>query len=172
MAKAGSPNLSRSEVMDRALTLAEFLRHEFSFRDSFEALFDSTIGAFVQEGLLARSGDNFVAESKDGLLREALILRSLLESYLVAARAARDLVRGPSKSKDLEKRALGMGEKMYLTNEIHFPEALLRPVIAQAFETFVSLGYFVRTEGKLGLSPSFATADTATLLEKRIASLL
>jgi glycerol-3-phosphate O-acyltransferase len=100
------------------------------------------------------------------------VVRNFVESYRIAARAARILTRGAMLEKDLVARALRVGEQMFLGGEIERSEAVCQPSIENALHTFVEQGYLRRSEGKLALAESFAGDEAAGTIEARIAGYL
>jgi glycerol-3-phosphate O-acyltransferase len=94
-----------------------------------------------------------------------------LEGYRVAARSLSALLRGPLTAKDLTKRAITTGERMFLAAEITRREAVSKPLFDNAFSSFVDQGYLTRTDGKLALAASYATAETLRTIEARIVEL-
>jgi hypothetical protein len=74
--------------------------------------------------------------------------------------------------KDLVKKTLTVGERMFLAGEIQRREAVSRPVLENAFNAFVDQGYLSRTDGKLSLPASYATAGAVRTIESRIAGLI
>jgi len=75
-------------------------------------------------------------------------------------------------TKDLTKRAIGVGERMFLAGEIERREAVSRSVIENAYSAFVDQGYVGRTDGKLTLPESYASPATVRTIEARIAGFL
>jgi glycerol-3-phosphate acyltransferase-like protein len=73
-------------------------------------------------------------------------------------------------SKELVKRAMTLGERMFLAGEIARREAVSRPLLENAYSSFVDLGYLGRTEGKLALNESYATPSAVATVESRIVS--
>ena len=61
---------------------------------------------------------------------------------------------------------------MFLAGEIERREAVSSPVIENAYAAFVDQGYVGRTDGKLTLAESYATAATLRTIEGRIAGFL
>ena len=92
--------------------------------------------------------------------------------FPIKARALGALIKGPLSAKDLGKRAITAGERMFLAGELQSREAISRPVIDNAFLAFVDQGYLGREDGKLGLPDSYASADAVRTIESRIASYL
>jgi glycerol-3-phosphate O-acyltransferase len=131
----------------------------------------------VESGELARDGDRLgFGPGRDGwdgrawITFHASVVRNFVESYRIAARALRVLVRGPLPQKDLAARALRIGERMFLAGEIERSEAVSRPVLENAFAAFLDEGYLARAEGKLSLTESFLSDESAQAIEGRIAA--
>ena len=84
----------------------------------------------------------------------------------------RSALKGPLAPKDLAKRAMTVGERMFLAGELDGREAVSRPVVENAFLAFVDQGYLARNDGKYVLPESYATAEAVKTIEARIASYL
>ena len=78
--------------------------------------------------------------------------RTSIEGYRVAARGLAALLRGPVAGKDLVKRTITLGERMFLAGEIARREAVSRPLLENAYASFVDQGYLARADGKLALT--------------------
>jgi glycerol-3-phosphate O-acyltransferase len=61
---------------------------------------------------------------------------------------------------------------MFLSGEIEKREAVSRPVLENAFSSFVDQGYLARNEGKLSLTESYVTAEAARTIEAKISAFL
>jgi glycerol-3-phosphate O-acyltransferase len=96
---------------------------------------------------------------------------NVLEGYRVAARGLTPLLRGPVASKDLHAKAITTGEKMFLAGEITRREAVSRPLIENAYASFVDQGYLGRQKTSLELNESYLTARAVATIESRIASM-
>ena len=57
---------------------------------------------------------------------------------------------------------------MFLAGEIARREAVSRPLIENAYASFVDQGYVARADGKLALNESYATASVVATIESRI----
>ncbi|HOT12910.1 MAG TPA: hypothetical protein PK710_24225, partial [Polyangiaceae bacterium] len=74
---------------------------------------------------------------------------------------------------DLIRRALAIGDKMFLSGEIERREALSSRIIENAFLSFVDQGYIEQTEAnKLALVSSFADPAAVRTIENRIMATL
>jgi len=111
-------------------------------------------------------------EGRERLNLYARMLRNFVEGYRAAARGLSALLNGPLAPKDLAKRAMTAGERMFLAGELEHREAVNRPVIENAFLAFVDQGYLARADGKYVQLESYATADAVKTIEARIASFL
>lgn len=169
-------------LRERVQALSRLFKFEFMFRAdaSFEALFHQTLAEMQARGELVRDeADGLsLAAGHDGWSGEAWVrfyaevVTPYLAGYVVAARAIQSLLRGSLAQKDLVKKALAMGTRMFLEGEIQHPEGVSRPILENALEALRDQGYLVLENGKLSLSPSFASADTAKAVEARIAGWL
>src|SRR5690606_21073645 len=99
---------------------------------------------------------------------------SFLEGYRVAARTLGTLSKAKAgvTAKDLSKRSLATGKRMFLAGEVVRREALQRPVFDNAIASFLDQGVLASREGKLVLAESFGTIEAVKAVERRIASYL
>ncbi|MFI5308157.1 MAG: hypothetical protein ACHQ53_12430, partial [Polyangiales bacterium] len=101
----------------------------------------------------------------------AAIVRNFLESYRIAARGLSALLRGPLSEKELLKRMLVLGDRMFLSSEIELREAVSKPLFANALTAFREDGYLRLRDGKYSLTESFATQEAVSAIEGRITGL-
>jgi glycerol-3-phosphate O-acyltransferase len=181
----GEPPKPPSEMHDRALlseraqALSRLFKYEFQFRAdaSFDTIFAETLDAMAADGEIERDDAGNVrlattGEGRERAVLQARVVRNFVEGYRVAARSLSALLKGPLTPKDLAKRAMTTGEKMFLAGEIEFREAISRPVVENAFLAFVDQGYLGRLDGKYVLPESYATPETVRTIESRISSYL
>ena len=99
----------------------------------------------------------------------ATALLNFVEGYRVAARALTLLIKGPLTDKDLTRRALGLGNRMFLAGDIQMREAVSKPILQNAFLVYREEGYLEQVaDNKLALSPSFASLEAAGTIEGRL----
>ena len=115
-----------------------------------------------------------VPKGEDGRAQVNLYARlidNFVDGYRVAARGLGALLKGPLVLKDVVKRAIPTGERMFLAGEIARREAVNAPLLENAYASFVDQGYLSRTTGKLALTESYATASAVATIEARIAAM-
>ena len=105
------------------------------------------------------------------LAAEADLLLPYLLAYWAAARGLSLLVRGPMARRVLVRRAMAVGERMYLSGEITRKESLARPTIESALRAFEDQGYLRDDGGKLSLVPPFDTTETVGVIESKLREL-
>jgi glycerol-3-phosphate O-acyltransferase len=178
-AKNGDASIASAVLAERVQALSRLFKYEFQFRAdaTFETIFTETLGAMVSDGEIALDDSGNVSLAAPGEGRErvtlnARMVRNFVEGYRVAARGLVALLKGPLAPKDLAKRSIAAGERMFLAGELECREAVNRPVIENAFLAFVDQGYLGRNEGKYLLPESYATAGAVGTIEARIASYL
>jgi glycerol-3-phosphate O-acyltransferase len=190
LAPPGTPT-ETEPLRERVRALSRLFKYEFQFRADapFEQIFDETIAAMVASGELARRGDGESARSADrsapgaidiansedaraNVVLYAQVVRNFVEGYRIAARALAPLLKGPLLQKDLVKRALVVGERMFLAGEIERREAVSRPLFENAHGAFVDQGYLTRDDGKLRLADSYDSQAAMRTIEPRIAGFL
>jgi glycerol-3-phosphate O-acyltransferase len=170
-------SMAIASLKERVQALSRLFKYEFQFRADapFDQIFDEVIAEMTKDGELVRLGDSILLGGREARARVELyagVLEAFVEGYRVAARGLGALVRGPMAPKDLVKRALTAGQRMFLAGEIQRREAVSRPVFENAFNAFVDQGYLSRTDGKLALAESWATADAVKTIEGRVAGFL
>ena len=170
--------IGSAAIRTRVFDLVRLLRHEFTYRADapFASIFDELVADMAARGEIVVAHESVSPprsdEGRSDLAFYAATVQPLLESYRVAARSLRSLVRGPAGDKELAQRALRHGERMFLHGEIHCAEAVSRPPILNAFAAFVDQGYLGRRERMLALTESFASAEAVPSVEARVAALL
>jgi glycerol-3-phosphate O-acyltransferase len=161
---------------DRVQSLSRTFKYEFQFRADapFSQIFRETLETMEADGEISRTDDGVSITPTETGARVRLyarVVRNFLEGYRVAARSLSALLRGPLTPKDLAKRAITTGERMFLAAEITRREAVSKPLFDNAFSSFVDQGYLTRTEGKLALASSYASAETLRTIEARVVEL-
>jgi glycerol-3-phosphate O-acyltransferase len=164
---------------ERVLALSRLFKYEFQFRAdaTFETIFAETLAAMEKDDQVVRDDAGNVrlappGEGRERALLHAAMVRSFVEGYRAAARALASLLRGPLAAKDLTKRAMTVGERMFLAGEIACREAVSQPIVENALLAFADQGYLARAQGKYVLPESYASPDAVRTIEARIASYL
>jgi glycerol-3-phosphate O-acyltransferase len=176
------PPLAFASVRDRVLALSRLFKYEFTFRADapFEQIFEEEVTAMEADGELSRGqeandgGPALAPRGDDGREQVELYARSIenfVEGYRVAARGLSGLLRGPLGLKDIVRRAMTAGERMFLAGEIARREAVSNPMLENAYSSFIDQGYVSRSDGKLALTPSYASASAVATIEARIAAM-
>jgi glycerol-3-phosphate O-acyltransferase len=163
------------EALDiRVQGLSRMFKFEFVYRTErpFDALFESTLSALLADGHVIRRGSEIAALDIGALKAYAMLLRNFLEGYRIAARALSALHRGALEPKELIRKALSVGEKMYVAREVERREAISSSIFENAFLAFVDQGFLIKREGKLELTESFATPKASAAIEQRFVSFL
>jgi len=174
------PPLPSLTLRERVLALSRLFKYEFTFRAdaSFERIFEEEVAAMEAEGELARVVLK-PSEGADGLIPKgdrgrrqidlyARLLENFVEGYRVAARGLAALLRGPLATKDLVNRAITAGERMFLAGDIARREAVSRPLLENAYTSFVDQGYVARKGQDVELNASYRTASAVATIESRI----
>jgi glycerol-3-phosphate O-acyltransferase len=175
------PPVPLASVRERVRDLSRLFKHEFRFRAdaSFDRIFAETVASMTDAGQLAREGESLVAgPGSEGLhgafwLRTyASIIQNFLESYRIAARALTVLAAGPLPQKELVRRALATGSRMYDAAEIDRFEAIAQPMLQNAFRVFVDEGYLLERDERYELSHPLMASGDLHPVEARIACYL
>ncbi len=180
---APGPPLVLATARERVLSLSRLFKYEFMFRAdaTFEKIFDEEVAAMIADGELARlslgSSEDAVGiaphedDGRQQIDLYARLLENFVEAYRVAARGLAVLLRGPLASRDVVRRAITTGRRMFLAGEIGRPEAVSRPALENAYASFVDQGYIARSDDKLSLTESYETASAVATIESRIEAL-
>ncbi len=176
-APASPVALPFTDLRERVQALSRLFKYEFQFRADapFDQIFDETIAAMEADGELVRRDGSVALASEDGQTNVNLyaeIVRNFVEGYRIAARGLTPLLKGPHLPKDIAKRTISLGDRMFLAGEIERREAVSRPLFENAQMAFVDQGYLARTEGKLGLAASYDDPAAVKTIEARIAGYL
>jgi glycerol-3-phosphate O-acyltransferase len=167
-------------LRDRVQHLSRLFKYEFMFRAdaTYEQIFDETLHALAEEGTVSLAESDTGGEevklgsADDAAVRVELYSASImgfLEAYRIAARTLPTLIKGGATQKELVKRALSTGKRMFLSGEVGRREAIQRPLFENAFQSFLDQGVLAKADGKLVLAESFGTIDTVRAFERRIA---
>lgn len=168
------PPLPFATVRDRVLSLSRLFKYEFTFRADapFERIFEQEVQAMEEDGEIEHLANGTLApHGEDGraqLELYARLLDNFIEGYRVAARGLTALLRGPLAAKDAVRKAIAVGERMFLAGDLFRKESVSRPLIENAFASFVDQGYLARADGKVALTESYATASAVATIESRI----
>ena len=167
-------------VRERVRALSRLFKYEFRFRADlpFESIFAETLQK-MQTALEIELVDDRLRpgpghhgwSGEDWLGCYAALLASLIEGYRVGARALRLLEKGPLTEKDLVKRALAVGSEMFLAGEIERREAVSKPTLENAFESFTDLGFLVHRDS-YDLSPGTTSSARLSEIEQMLVSYL
>jgi len=164
-------------VRERVQGLSKLFKFEFRFRADapFEAIFETTVRAMTDCGELERTGDELSGgKGHDGwsghkwLRVYASILQNFIEGYYVAARALEYLEKSPMAEKELTKRALSLGHRLFLEGGIERAEAVSKTILQNAFQAFIDHGYLTVRDNKLDLADGVATREAFTAVAEGI----
>ncbi len=149
--------LPRDVVRDRVQKLSRLFKHEFRFRADapFVEIFDETIASMLDaaelvvdaEGRIDAGPGRLGWSGREWLLTYAAFLRNFLEAYRIAARGLGALLKGPLPEKELVKKTLQTGKRMFFTGEVERPEAVSQPTLKNAFASLVDQGILRHHEG-------------------------
>ncbi|MBI2894902.1 MAG: 1-acyl-sn-glycerol-3-phosphate acyltransferase [Deltaproteobacteria bacterium] len=165
-------------VSERVEELSRLFKYEFVLRAdvSFEEVLESTVDAMVQDGKVTRGADGVLGPNGDALALYASLLANFVEGCRLAARSLEVLVgrSAATSKKELCKRSLVLGEQMYLAGEIDRSEAISKPILENAFASFVDMGVLrgPRDRGPYRLAEPSGGTERPADLEARIAAYL
>ena len=176
------PQIGMDALRDRVQLLSKLFKFEFRYRAdaTFEEIFQSTVEEMIEVGEISRSGDGQLVAGPGHhdwsgvkwLLTYAALLRSYLESYRIAARGIGALLDEALSEKDLVKKSLATGNRMYLSGELERPEAVSKSAISNGFASLLDMGYLEKEDDMLRLSPDFANPEAVRVIENSIGAFL
>ncbi|MBX3126956.1 MAG: 1-acyl-sn-glycerol-3-phosphate acyltransferase [Polyangiaceae bacterium] len=182
MPHAARPTASESVLRERVQSLSRLFKFEFRFRADapFDRIFDETLGGMLTDAVLARAEDGAIVAGAgldgwtghDWLGFYGSVLTPFLEGYRIAARGLSALLKGALSEKELVKKSLVAGNKMFFSGEVSRREAICKPMIENAIASFVEQGYLARDDGKLRLAESFQSTEAAQAIEGRLTGYL
>jgi glycerol-3-phosphate O-acyltransferase len=182
LAQPGAP-LAYATVRERVQALSRLFKFELTFRADapFDRIFEQEVAAMEADGEIARvelkpgeGAVGLVPTSDRGREQVELygrLLVNVLEGYRVAARGLNALLRGALPPKDLASKAITTGEKMFLAGEITRREAVSRPLLENAYASFVDQGYLSRRAQAVELNESYRTPQAVATIEARLAAM-
>ncbi|HET9956955.1 MAG TPA: 1-acyl-sn-glycerol-3-phosphate acyltransferase [Polyangiaceae bacterium] len=178
---AGDPTategIAREDVRERVRELSRLFKHEFRFRADapFEQIFEETLQQMTEMHELATEGDRLRAgPGRDGcggydvLLGYAAMLKNFLEGYRIAARSLRELLERSQADKEMLKKALSLGQHLFLEGDLSRSEAVSRPILSCAYAAFADQGYVIHRESKYHPGPELTGPAAIEALEQRI----
>jgi glycerol-3-phosphate O-acyltransferase len=172
--------MALSALREEVARLAELFKHEFQFRSERDTGFEQALARMSERGELVVEGVGEQAlvripdrEAEDRLRFDAGIVRNFVESYRVAARALAGLRKGSVPARELQRKTMALGERMYLTGEILQREAVSKPNIDNAFTAFREAGYLLGGEGgPQRLASGYDTVEALEAIEARFTQYL
>jgi glycerol-3-phosphate O-acyltransferase len=168
------------QVKDRVRRLSRLFKFEFRFRADapFDAIFSDTIDTMTRaeevvlrpDGKLDAGAGRYGWSGREWLLTYASFMHNFIEAYRVAARGLGALLKGSLAEKDLLKKLLATGQRMFFTGEIERSEALSQPAFKNALTAFADQGDVTIRDGKLELANP--TPESVKSVELRVAGFL
>jgi len=178
----GPSPLQRSEIEERFLGLCRLFAFEFRVpaREEARALFAETQKEFEELGLLEESParELRLGRGPDGVLAEhwcrmlAAILGNYLEGYRLAARALFFLEEQPLAEEEMLRRALLLGNRMFFAGELSRREAVTRPILENAWQSFAERRLISIKSDRLELTEAGRAEGALGALEAEIAAWL
>jgi glycerol-3-phosphate O-acyltransferase len=151
--------------------LSRLFKHEFRFRADapFSEIFGDTVARMKGAGEVIETADGMLDagagrlgwSGREWLLTYATFLKNFVEGYRVAARGLGALLKGAMPEKELVKKTLDTGKRMFFTGEIERWEAVSQPIMKNALSALSDSGVIRPKDGKLELSHATAEAVKA-----------
>lgn len=151
-------------IFQRVLYLSKLFKHEFRFRADalFEQIFEATIIDMVRDGHLQKDGDILRPGTgqnhwtgEQWLSQYQTILRTFVEGYWVAAVSLDQLLTEARTEKELVKIGLAVGHSLHANQRLANREAISKPLLANAYQSFTALGYLRTTASKIEIAEAY-----------------
>ena len=175
---SGGEPITEGALREKVRRISRLFKYEFMYRadTTFEQIFADAMKAMLEAGELEIFADHVRPADEEGrrhLVAYAELLRTYFESYRLAARATNMLLDAPLSRKEWLRRALALGQRMYLSGEIEQRESLSRPKLENALQSLRDHG-IVRFAEYDTLEPGddLKKLGTSRELEERLASYL
>lgn len=180
-------NVDMEELSNHVLFLSRLFKYEFRFRanKAFEEVLVETLQDMAEAHELVLPTDDATVPKLVGfgtgrlgwngrkwVLTYASMIRNFVEGYRIVVRALSQLLDQPLSEKDLVKNALELGQRMYHAGELERMESVSKPMFENALLALQDQGCVRSTQGKLTLTPQFATEASLLELEAKVASYL
>lgn len=141
----GKASTSLETLRARVQELSRVFKYEFMYRvdASFDEIFEEALERLRLDGAIEITGDRVeITTGTEGAMIAvyAHMLSAYFEAYLLALRATALLLEEPMNRKEWFKRALQLGQRMYLSGEIVHREALSQLKLEPALKTLRDYG--------------------------------
>lgn len=141
----GKASTSLETLRARVQELSRVFKYEFMYRvdASFDEIFEEALERLCLDGAIVLSGDRVeITTGTEGTMIGiyAHMLSAYFEAYLLALRATALLLEEPMTRKEWFKRALQLGQRMYLSGEIVHREALSQLKLEPALKSLRDYG--------------------------------
>ncbi len=186
------PNsVGMEELSNHVLFLSRLFKYEFRFRSNkaFDEVMDEILTDMVEASELSISETPGADASsvlkhvgygsgrlgwngRKWVLTYAAMIRNFVEGYRIVVRSLVQLLDQAVAEKDLVKSALELGQRMYHAGELERMESISKPMFENALLALQDQGCVRATQGKLTLTPQYATEGTLLELEAKVASYL
>jgi glycerol-3-phosphate O-acyltransferase len=129
--------MSEHTLRERVRKISRLFKYEFMYRadTAFDEIFQDALEGMLQAGELERFVDRVrPAEGRPGqrVRIYATMIRSYFEAYWLAAKTLSELPAAGLSRKDWLKRALAIGQRLYLAGEIQDRESISKPKLENA----------------------------------------
>ncbi len=148
---------------------SKMFKHEFRFRADapFEEIFDEKIDEMLGQGHLQKEGTNLIPgageagwSGQDWLSLYHGMVSAIFEGYLLAASSLDLLLSEPRTEKELVKGGLALGHCLQRENKLSRGEAICKPVLLNAYQSFSEHGFLRTRSGKLELKEEYSSRET------------
>lgn len=152
-------------LRERVRAISRLFKYEFMYRadTAFDQIFDDEVRDMLQAGELERTGESQERlRPTDDLGHRvsiyAQLVRTYFEAYLLAGRAISELPPEGLSRKDWLKRALVLGERLYLAGEMEDRESISKPKLENALQALRDHG-LVRFGSKGQIEPAVTASE-------------
>jgi glycerol-3-phosphate O-acyltransferase len=143
--------VSEHTLRERVRKISRLFKYEFMYRadKDFDEIFEDALEGMLRAGEVERFVDRVrPAEGRPGqrVRIYAAMIRSYFEAYWLGAKALTELPPGGLPKKDWLKRALAVGQRLYLAGEIQDRESISKPKLENALLALKDHGLLKQNE--------------------------
>lgn len=165
LVRADERAVEEDALRERVRTISRLFKYEFMYRadTAFDQIFDDAVREMLEMGELERAGESQERlRPTDGLGHRvsiyAQLVRTYFEAYLLAGRSVGELPPEGLTRKEWLKRALALGQRLYLSGEIEDRESISKHKLENALQALRDHG-LVRFGAKEKVEPALAAPD-------------
>ncbi len=157
------PKETTDKLQRRFEFLLDMFKEEFIFHPDIprEYLLEEAADHLIRHGVISRDGDELAIAEWPAARTMVATVQNFFEAYYVVLKGSTVLRDGPLTEKELVESAMKVGRRMFLTEDVRFPEAISKVNLTNAVRHFRGKGVLVPYEGGDGRDARLVLDDEA-----------